>query len=169
MFLPMNDHSCSALVTSTSDHDDIPRIKLDEINNFSLLEIVLDGVVDVDGRVGVADGASVVSDDVWDTLGTKLYPSDFEELVSGFFGGDAVNDEATFDVVEEAEVLAGLFDRDNVHVPSGIGSIRAHLAIDFDEPLHNDSGYFTSIEGILQPVSEEDNEGEGFAKFVGTR
>jgi hypothetical protein len=43
----------------------------------------LDGVVDLDGRVGVADRAAVVGDEVRDTLGTKLDALDLGQLVCG--------------------------------------------------------------------------------------
>ena len=40
-----------------------------------------DGVVDTDGWVWVADGATVVSDEVWDALVAELNTLHFAELV----------------------------------------------------------------------------------------
>lgn len=84
------------------------------VNNLVLDKVKLDSVVDLDGRVGVSDGSSVVGNEVGDTLGAELVLSDLEELEGGFLGGDSVDGESTLDVVEESEVLARLFDRDDV-------------------------------------------------------
>jgi hypothetical protein len=85
------------------------------VNNLVLDKVKLDSVVDLDGRVGVSDGSSVVGNEVGDTLGAELVLSDLEELEGGFLGGDSVDGESTLDVVKESEVLARLFDRDDVY------------------------------------------------------
>ena len=59
-------------VTTTSDHSQVSDIELDEINDLAILEIPLDSVVLADLRVGVADGSSVVGDQVRDALLTSL-------------------------------------------------------------------------------------------------
>jgi hypothetical protein len=112
--LTMCDDTCTTHVTSTSDHDDVACIELDKVDNLVLLKVKLDGIVDLDGRVGVADSSAVVGDDVGNTLGTNGNLSDFEELVGRLLGGDAVDDESALDVVQETEVLSGLFDGDHV-------------------------------------------------------
>jgi hypothetical protein len=85
------------------------------VNNLVLDKVKLDSVVDLDGRVGVSDSSSVVGNEVGDTLGAELVLSDLEELEGGFLGGDSVDGESTLDVVKESEVLARLFDRDDVY------------------------------------------------------
>jgi hypothetical protein len=85
------------------------------VNNLVLDKVKLDSVIDLDGRVGVSDSSSVVGNEVGDTLGAELVLSDLEELEGGFLGGDSVDGESTLDVVKESEVLARLFDRDDVY------------------------------------------------------
>jgi hypothetical protein len=114
MLLPVHNNTRPSHITTTGNHDDIPRIKLDEICNLSLLKVVLDRVVDVDHGVGVTDGATVVGDDVGDALGAYCNFADFKELVGGFFRCDAVNCETAFDVVEQTEVFPRFFDGDDV-------------------------------------------------------
>lgn len=114
MFLAVGDNTGTTHVAPTSDHHDVPGVKVNEVSNFALFKVKLDGVVNFDGGVGIADGATVVSDDMGDTLSTESNFANFEELVGGFLGGDAVDSETTLDIVKETEVLAGLFNGDGV-------------------------------------------------------
>jgi len=92
----------------------VALLKLDVVDNLVLDEVKLDDVVDLDGRVRVADRAAVVRDDEGDALCAELHLAHLEELVRRLLLRDAVDRKAALDVVQEAEVLAGLLDRDNV-------------------------------------------------------
>jgi hypothetical protein len=114
MFFGMHDHTGSTHVTTTGNHANVSNLELDVVDNFVLVKVKLDGVVDFDSWVRVSDGSTVVGDDVWDTLGTELVTTDFAELEAGLFGGNSVDGESTLDIVEESEVLAGSLNGDNV-------------------------------------------------------
>jgi hypothetical protein len=114
VLLAVRDDTSTTHVTSTSNHHNISGVKMNEFGNFARLEVKLESVVNLDGRVRITDGAAVMSDDMGDTLGTESDLADFEELVGGFLRSDAVDGETTFDIVKETEVLARLFDRDGV-------------------------------------------------------
>jgi len=114
VLLSVHDHTSTTHVTSASDHDDVARVELDKVRDFARLELELDGVVHADSGVGVTDGASVVGDDVRHTTTADGHTANFEELVGRFLGGDAVDGESTFDVVEETEVLSRFFDGDHI-------------------------------------------------------
>ncbi|ONM00997.1 hypothetical protein ZEAMMB73_Zm00001d030501 [Zea mays] len=58
MLLPVLDDSYTPGVPPASHH--VADVKLDEVHNLVGLQINLDGVVGLDERVGVADGAAVV-------------------------------------------------------------------------------------------------------------
>jgi hypothetical protein len=113
--LTVNDGTDTALVTTTGEHDEVALLELDVVDDLVLDEVELDNVVNLDDGVGVTDGATVVGDDEGDTLSTELDLADLEELVGSLLLGDAVDGEATLDIVEETEVLAGLLDGDNVY------------------------------------------------------
>jgi len=66
-------------------------------------------------------------------------------------------------------MFARLFDRDGIHEASGVGGVSTDFSIDFDEPLADDCDDLASSQSILESVAEENREGKGFAKFVGTR
>lgn len=86
----------------------------------------------------------------------------------GLLSGDPVKSEASLDVVEETEVLAGLLNGDDVHESGGVGGVSADLAVDLDQTLLDDGGDLLLGEGVLQPVPEEDDQGEALAGLVGT-
>jgi hypothetical protein len=112
--LGVDNDTDAAHVTATSDHGNVSGLELDVFDDLVLDKVELDGVVDLDGGVGVTDGAAVVGNDVGDTLGAKLATADLAKLEVGLLGGDAVDGEATLDVVEETEVLARLLNGDDI-------------------------------------------------------
>ena len=103
--LTVSDDTSTTHVTTTSDHDHVSSVELDEISNFTSLKVKLDSIVDLDGWVWVTDGATVVSNDVWDTLSADGNLANFAKLVGGLFGGDTVDDETSLDVVQDSEVF----------------------------------------------------------------
>ncbi len=65
------DDTGTALVTTTSDHDGSASVEGDKVEDLLRVNVESDSVVDLDGRVGVSDGAAVVGDNV----GTPRAPS----------------------------------------------------------------------------------------------
>jgi hypothetical protein len=53
--LTVSDDTNTTHVATTSDHDDHASVELDEVGDLASGEVDLDGVVDLDGGVGVAD------------------------------------------------------------------------------------------------------------------
>ncbi len=186
MLLTVNDNTSTAHVTATSDHNDVAGIELDEIGNLAGLKVELHSVVDLDEGVGVTDGAAIVGDNVWHALRANADLLHLQELVGSLFGGDAVNGEAALDVVEETEVLARLLDGDDIYIPisylpqllqfsvvrtheaSGERGVGPDLVVNLDQTLHGDRKDLLAVQGILQPVTEENNERERFPQLMGT-
>ena len=105
MLLTVHYDSSTTHVTPTSDHNNVSSVKLDIICDFSLLNVELDSVIDVDERVRITDSTTIVSDNVRNSTRSNGDPSNFEELVLGFLRCNAVDSETTFDIVKESEVL----------------------------------------------------------------
>jgi len=91
---------------------------------------------------------------------------DTAELVSGLFGGDAVDSESSLDVIDKTEVFIGLLDGDDVHESSGEVHISSHFAVNFDQSLHEDFLDLIPGKGVVKSVTEEDDEWETLALFV---
>ena len=167
VLLPMHNNTRAPHVTSTGDHDEVSSIKLDEIRDFVLFNVELDRVVDLDEGVGVADGAAIVGHNVRHCASAECDFAYFEELVGRFLGGDAVDREAAFDIVQQAEVLARFLDGNHIcpnlsipssrhtfkekrtHKASRVGRIRTNFSVNLDEALVDDGGNFPAVQRIL--------------------
>lgn len=103
------------------------------------------------------------------TLGAELGLLDLEKLVAALLGGDAVNDEAALDIVENAEVLAGLLDGDNVHEAGGVGGLGADLAVNLDQALSGDRNDLAAGKSVLQAVTQKDDQRKGLTDLVRAR
>jgi len=130
--LTMSDDADTSHIAPASDGSDVANLKLDKLFDLAGLKIEADSVVDLDKRVRVADGTTVVGYEVRDGPSAKLDLLDLEEFVPSFLGTDAVNGEAPLDIVDQAEVLASLLDGDNILEPSRVRDISPNFAIDFD-------------------------------------
>lgn len=104
----------------------------------------------------------------WDSATAKLHALDLAELVLGLLGLDSVDGEAALGVVDEAEVLASLLDGDDVHEASRVGHVGADLAVNLDQALHEDGLGLAVVEGILEAVADEDDQGQAVAELVRT-
>ena len=104
----------------------------------------------------------------WDAALAQLYSLDLAELVLRFFAGDAVDGETALGVVNEAEVLAGLLDANNVHEAGRVGRVSADLAVDLDQALLDDGLDLVAVERILEAVAEEDDQRQRVAELVRT-
>jgi hypothetical protein len=166
--LTVSDDTNTTHVTTTGGHADVTNFELDEVGNLGAVEIVTDGVVGLDQRIRVTDGAAVVGEDVGDTLGTKLDLANLAKLVLGLLLSDAVDGETALDVVDETELLTSLLNGDDVHEASRVGAVGANLAVNLDKTLHKDVLNFLTVQGILETVAQEDDKGKALAGLVGT-
>lgn len=78
--LTVSDDTDTTHVATTSDHDDDTSVELDEVLDLAGGKVNLDGVVDLDGRVGVTDATqlvSILSQDIarsWSDAGCERFP-----------------------------------------------------------------------------------------------
>lgn len=114
MLLTVNDDSSPPHVTSAGDHNDVTGIEFDEIGDFVLLDIKLDGVVNPDGRVWVADSPAVVRNNIWNALRTNGHFPNLEKLVASLLGCNAVDGETTLNIVKKTEVFARFFNGNDI-------------------------------------------------------
>jgi len=162
------DRSDTTLVTTTGEHDKLALLEGDNLDDLVLGEVELDRVSNLDDRVGVTDGSSIVGNDERNTLGSELDLLDLEKLVGSLLLRDSVDGEATLDVVKETEVLSRLLDRDDILETGGVGLVGSDLVVDLDEALLDDEGDLTSGKSVLQTVADEDGKGQALALLVGT-
>jgi len=82
--------------------------------------------------------------------------------------GDPVEHEAALGVVEKAEVLASLLDRDHVLETAGIGDVGADPVINLDRTAVHDHLGLSIGERVLQPVADQDDHGDALTQLVRT-
>merc|ERR1719228_2814307 len=148
MPLPRHDGSNTSTVSSSSDHAEVASVEPDGVLDLAGCNVHPDTVVNPDCRVGEADGPSIRCVQEGDILGTSLDLTDTAQLVLGLGCGDAVHDEPSLHVVDDAEVLTGLLNLDETLLTDGL-----HL-------LHG--------EGILQTVPQEKSYGKRLSLMVRT-
>src|ERR1700733_4061251 len=118
MSFTMHNDACTTHVTTTGDHGDVTRFKMNEIGEFVLLNVELDCIVDVDGRIGVADGTTVVRGDVRYSTGTESNAANFEQFVRSLFRCNTVDGESALHVVKDSEVFARFLQGADVCIKS---------------------------------------------------
>lgn len=158
--LDVDDTSNTSSVTSLVDHDGGASLELELSNRFARLNVDLDGVVNLDERVGVTDGTAVVGDDVRDLLGgdgTLLHAAQLPLLL---LVGDAVKNVASLGIEYQAELIASLGDLDDVHETSRVVGISAGLAVNLDQLLHADHLGLLTGKGVFKAVSQNEDDGE---------
>ncbi len=88
---------------------------------------------------------------------------------------------AALDIIYQAEIFTSLVNGDNVYRPrvqmsqqkstvtrkvtlthetGWVVGVGTDFTVDFDEPLHDDFGHFRVVQGILQTVTKENNQGK---------
>jgi len=114
MSFTMRHHPNTTNIVPSGNHSDISDVKFDVACDLSGLEVIANGIADLDSRVRITDCSCVVGDEVGDSFCAELDAFDFAKFVFCFFGGDAVDCETAFDVVDQAEILVSFVDGDDV-------------------------------------------------------
>jgi len=161
----LNDANATS-VTTASDHAQVASLELDVLGDGTGLNVKDDGVVDLDVGRWVADGARVVGDDEWNTLLGNADLGDLAQLVACLLGGDAVDGEAALDVIDETEGLVRLVNGDDVHETGGEGGVAADFTVNLDEILLQDGLDLLTIQGVMQTITQEDDQRQTLALLV---
>jgi len=132
MLFDVGDDTNPTDIVTTYDVRYITHFEFGEIGDFILNQVVLDGIVDLDFRVGESDGSSIMGYDVRDPVGSQSLLNDLTELELSFFFLQGSKDETSLGVIENSEFLVGLFNGDNVHNTGGESDITSGLVINLN-------------------------------------
>jgi len=114
MSFTMSNNSHTTNVVSSSNHGNIANIKFNVTSDFGGFQIESNGIANFDSWVGISDCPCIVGYKERDTALTKLNAFDLTELVFCLFGRDAVDCEASLDIVDETEIFVGFFNCDDI-------------------------------------------------------
>ena len=128
-----------------------------------------EGVVDLDVGVGETDSSTVVGHNVGDLVLAEGLLGDLAELEACLVDVDGVGLEATFDVVENAEVLASLGDGHDVHEAKRESVVSSDLLVNLDVGVLvlADLDAISVVESVLKSALQKDGKGEAFTELVG--
>lgn len=114
MLLTVYDNARATHVTTAGDHDQVSRIEFCDAGDFILGKVEPHGIVHLDDGIGVTNCTSVVSNNVGYAPVAESHLLHLEELVCRLLDSDPVDNEATLDIVKQAEVLARLLDGEHI-------------------------------------------------------
>jgi len=157
-------HSTDVLTADNLAH--VTGVEFDPVGDFAGGKVEFDGVADFAVWVWVSDGSSVVCDQEWNVV---LFDKDFfdsAEFVGSFFGGDSVDDESTFGVVNQSKVLVGLLNGNNIHETGWVFHISSDFTVNLDHSSLHDFLALVTGKSVVESVSEEDGQWHAFSELV---
>lgn len=158
----------TANIVTASDEDESTVVELADALDFIVVKLELDGVVQADVWVWVADGAAVMGHDVWDLVLANHLAGNFAQLVVGLLLVDTVRHEAALNIVQNTELLASLFNSHNVLESEREFMVAADLVVNLDVTFTalDNLEDFLSVECILQSLAEKDREWDALTELV---
>lgn len=81
MALTVDDGTNSSQVTTTSDHAEVARLKLDEIHDLATFNVQLDGVINLDQGIRITDGATIMGSQEGNAFRSNLDTANLAKLV----------------------------------------------------------------------------------------
>jgi len=120
--------------------------------------------------VRVADGSTVVRDDVWDLVLAEALADNLAKFELSLLLIDADSLEAALHVEKHTEVLAGLINSDHIHKTEGEAMVSPNFVVNLYVVLvlvSADLHCFEIVQSILQPLAEQDVQWQAFPQFVG--
>jgi len=163
-------NSDSSDVVTGGDSAQVAGLELNSVDDLTSGDVELNGVIDVDFRVGESESSTVVSDNVRDLVGANSLLGDLAELVFSFFGTNVSEDESALNIVENSVKFTSLLDADDIHKTSRESGVSSDLAINSDVSflVIDDHSDFSSSESVFKTVLENDCKRKTFSVFVGT-
>ena len=168
VLLDVGHDSDTTTVSALGDHAHVAGLELDSLDDLASGDIDLDGIIGLDQRIGVADGAAIMGDNNGDLLQSDVASVDTAQLELLLLIRHTVKDEAALAIVYKTESIGSLGHLDNIHESSGEVRVSADLAVNSDKLLHADHLGLLAGKSILQSVSQDEHEGKALTELVGS-
>lgn len=148
--------SDSTDIVSSGNITGVSSVVLDPFEDFTVINVVLDGVSDLDFRVGESDGSGVVSDDVWDFVGTNSFSCNLQQFESSLLSIKALENESSLNVIKASVEFLGLDDLDNIHDTNWESFVSSESVINLNTVLLivEDQGNLSSVLGVFESFAE---------------
>ena len=148
--------SDSTDIVSSGNVAGVSSVVLDPFKDFTVVNVVLDGVSDLNFRVGESNGSGVVSDNVWDFVWTDSLSCDLQQFESSFLGIKALEDESSLNVIKTSVEFLGLDDFDDIHDTNWESFVSSDSVINLNSVLLivEDQGNLSTVLGIFESFAE---------------
>lgn len=115
------------------------------------------------------DCSAVVGNNVWNLVLSKDLSLDLAKFEVGLLCFDTVRLEASLDVVKNTEVLAGLFDGNDVLEPKWVTWVSPYSVVNFDIGVFVPADFEALLarESVLESVAQKNREWDAFTQLVG--
>lgn len=165
----MLENTYTTDVVSAGDEYGCTVVEFDDSVDFTSLEIKLDRVVLLNIWMWETDCSAVVGNNVWNLVLSKDLSLDLAEFEAGLFCFDTVRLEASLDVVKNTEVLAGLFDGNDVLEPKWVTWVSPYSVVNFDIGVFVPADFEALLarESVLESVAQKNREWDAFTQLVG--
>ena len=152
----MLELSDSTDIVSSGNVAGVSSVVLDPFEDFTVVNVVLDGVSDLDFRVGESDGSGIVSDNVWDFVGADSFSCNLQQFESSFLGVKALEDESSLNVIKASVEFLGLDDLDNIHDTNWESLVSSESVINLNTIflIVEDQGNLSSVLGVFESFAE---------------
>ena len=164
--LERDDVTNTTRVAPLGDHSNLAGREFDKIHNLARSNVDLHDIIDLDKRIGVTDGASIVSHHIGDLLQGGSYASNTTQLVGGLSSVNLVKDKFAFRIEDQTEGVVGLGDFHHVHKSNRVVHISANLTIYLDKLLHADLLSLLTSQGVLQSITKNEDDRKTLTKLV---
>lgn len=166
MLFNVHESTDTSTVMTLGDHNHSSESEFENVGGLSSGDGDLDNIVNLDIRVRVSDGASIVCDGARDLVGTNVNLVDSAKLVRCFLTADAVQDVSSLDVVKETVTVVGLGHLDDVHESGREVSVSADLSVNLDATFHANLLALLSGQSILKTFTEDNTKRQALTKLV---
>jgi len=168
VLLNVCDLADSARVVAADGVAGVADLDLGDIDDLAVDEVVLERVTDIDVRVGEADRASIVCDDVGDLAGADELLRDLKQFKAPFSLIDLLKVESALMVVQHSEALVSLFQREHIHYAEGEASVSAQSVVNLDGALLvvEDCLHLAVVESVLEFLLESNREWDALTTLV---
>jgi hypothetical protein len=153
-------------VSSLSDDAQISHIEGQDVQDLAGGNIDLDNIVGLDDWVRVADGAAIVCDKEGNLLLAEFNLYDAAQLEGLLLVRDSVKSVPTLGIKDKSKLVASLGDLNDVHEASREVGVGADATINLDVLLHADHLGLLTSQGVLESVSEDQDERQGCSQGV---
>lgn len=114
MSFSVGDDADSTQIVSSSHHAEVSSLEFDEVENLPFRDVPSDGVIHLNEWIWIPDSSPVMSDQEGNAFRSSGHFLHSQQLVRSFFGRDFVENEPSFHVVQESEMVASLLDLDDI-------------------------------------------------------